>query len=77
MTEKPINNIDGGKVVLYKNRVEVQLKGETVWLSQAQMCELFDKNKRTVSEHIRNIFKENELSEVSVVRKSRTTAKDL
>ena len=38
------------------------------------MCELFDKNKRTISEHIRNVFKEGELREESVVRKFRTTA---
>ena len=57
-------------------QVEVHFEKETVWLSQAQMVELFDKNKRTVSEHIRNIFKEGELQEESVVRKFRTTADD-
>lgn len=58
--------------------VEVRLDGEqeTLWLNQAQMVELFSKNKRTVSEHIRNIFKEGELVEVAVVRNFRTTAKD-
>lgn len=73
---KKAQNIDVGKVVLYKSGLQVQLRNETAWLSQAQMCELFDKNKRTISEHIRNIFKENELTETSVVRKFRTTAKD-
>jgi hypothetical protein len=52
------------------------MENETVWLSQAQMCELFDKNKRTISEHIRNIFSEGELQEEQVVRKFRTTAPD-
>ena len=75
MNEK-IKPAASGKVVLYKTGLQVQLKEETVWLSQSQMCDLFDKNKRTISEHIRNIFKENELSESSVVRKFRTTAKD-
>ncbi|MFT7561194.1 MAG: prophage maintenance system killer protein [Flavobacteriales bacterium] len=56
--------------------ISVQLVKDTVWLTQSQMCELFDKNKRTVSEHIRNIFKEGELVEDSVVRKFRTTAQD-
>jgi prophage maintenance system killer protein len=56
--------------------LEVAFDEETVWLNQAQMCDLFDKNKRTVSEHIRNIFREGELDEDSVVRKSRTTAAD-
>lgn len=54
----------------------IVLENETVWLNQAQMAELFDKNKRTVSEHIRNIFKEDELVEEQVVRKFRTTAED-
>jgi len=59
-----------------KTHIEVCLENETVWLSQSQLCELFDKNKRTISEHIRNIFKEGELKEDAVVRKSRTTAAD-
>jgi hypothetical protein len=59
-----------------QTRIDVRLEDETVWLSQSQMCELFDKDKRTISEHIRNIFKEGELSEGSVVRKFRTTAAD-
>ncbi len=46
-----------------------------VWLTQEQMATLFDKNKRTISEHIRNVFKEGELSEEVVVRKFRTTTK--
>lgn len=57
-----------------RTRLEVRLEGETVWLSQAQLCGLFDKNKRTISEHIRNVFKEGELQDNSVVRKFRTTA---
>lgn len=57
-------------------RIEVRLFEETVWLNQSQLCELFDKDKRTISEHIHNIFNENELKEISVVRKFRTTAAD-
>jgi hypothetical protein len=34
-----------------QTRIEVRLQDETVWLSQAQLCELFDKDKRTISEH--------------------------
>ena len=55
-------------------QVEVHFEQDTAWLSQAQMVDLFEKNKRTVSEHIRNIFKEGELQEEAVVRKFRTTA---
>lgn len=54
----------------------VALDQDTVWLSQTQMSELFDKNKRTISEHIRNLFKDGELDEDAVVRKYRTTAND-
>lgn len=57
-------------------RFEVRLIEESVWLTQAQMSELFDKDKRTISEHIKNIFNERELKEDSVVRNFRTTATD-
>lgn len=57
-------------------KVEVRLLDETVWLNQAQMSDLFDKDKRTISEHIKNIFNEGELIEDSVVRNFRTTAAD-
>lgn len=55
---------------------EVRMEGETVWLTQRQMAELFDKNVRTISEHIRNIFREGELSESAVIRDFRITAAD-
>ena len=56
--------------------LQVQLDQETVWLTQKQMAELFDKDIRTVNEHLKNIFKEDELEEDSVVRKFRITAAD-
>ena len=56
--------------------VEVRLEGETVWLSQKQMSALFDKNVRTINEHVKNVFKEGELVEDSVIRKFRITAAD-
>ncbi len=59
-----------------QTRIEVRLLDESVWLSQAQMAELFNKDKRTISEHIQNIFKEGELYENAVIRKFRTTATD-
>ncbi len=49
------------------------MEEETVWLTQSQMGQLFGKDKRTISEHIRNIFSEGELDENMVVRKFRTT----
>ncbi|MDO7852563.1 virulence protein RhuM/Fic/DOC family protein [Hymenobacter convexus] len=59
-----------------QTQLEVQLDHETAWLTQAQMVELFDVSKKTVSEHIQNIFREGELVSEAVVRKSRTTASD-
>jgi hypothetical protein len=54
----------------------VRLEGETVWLTQAQMAELFQTTKQNVSLHIQNIFEESELAEISVVKESLTTAAD-
>ena len=59
-----------------KIKIDVRLEEETVWLTQAQLCELFQKSKATISAHIKNVFEEGELEENSVVRKFRTTAID-
>ena len=53
-------------------QLEVQLANETVWLSQAQMVELFDTTKQNVSLHLRNLFREEELSEETSVKDSLT-----
>ena len=70
-----------GEILIYQNqegniKIDVRLEEETVWLTQAQLCDLFVKSKTTVSEHIKNIFEEEELNENAVVRKFRTTASD-
>ena len=70
--------MDTGEILIYQNtdgniKIDVRLEEETVWLSQAQMCELFNKSKATISEHIKNVFDEGELDEKVVVRKFRTT----
>ena len=57
-------------------RIDVRMMDETVWLTQAQMAELFGKARNTVTEHIRNVFDEGELDENSVCRKFRHTAAD-
>lgn len=54
----------------------MRFEGETVWLTQQHMVELFQTSKQNVSLHIRNIFAENELHEDSVVKESLTTAAD-
>ena len=59
-----------------QTQVEVRLIDETVWLTQAQMAELFDKDKRTISEHIQNIFNEDELSSESTIRNFRIVQKE-
>jgi prophage maintenance system killer protein len=65
-----------GRVILYKNRLEVRLEQDTVWLTQKQMAELFQKDIRTINEHIRNVFKESELLSEAVIRNFRITASD-
>lgn len=57
-------------------KVDVPIDGETVWLTQKQMAELFEKDRKTITEHIQNIFKEGELVEKSVCRKYQHTAED-
>ena len=78
MAQTSING--GGEVAIYEApdgqiRLDVRLGQDTVWLTQAQMAELFDKKVRTISEHIRNVFKEKELDNSSVIRNFRITAK--
>ena len=70
--------MNNGEILIYQNpngsiKIDVRLEDETVWLTQAQLGQLFGKDKRTISEHIGNIFKEGELEEALVVRKFRTT----
>lgn len=69
-----------GEIIIYKAEsgpeMKVNLIDETVWLTQAQMAELFGKDRDTISEHIQNIYKEAELSQKAVTRKFRVTAKD-
>ena len=57
-------------------RLEVRVEDETVWLTQQQMAELFLTTKQNVSLHVNNIFREDELTENSVVKESLTTARD-
>jgi hypothetical protein len=57
-------------------RIQVRIEGETVWLSQKVMADLFQKDVRTISEHIRNIFDEGELQQAAAIRNFRITAVD-
>lgn len=65
------------KIVIYqtedgKTQLDVKLENETVWLTQAQMVQLFDSSKANVSEHIKHIYEDGELAADSTVRKFRT-----
>ena len=57
------------KTIDNKVSINVQIKDETVWLTQEQMAELFSKSKPTINEHIKNIYTEKELSEEATMRK--------
>lgn len=59
-----------------KTRIDVRLLDETIWLSQVQIAELFDKARNTITEHITNVFDEGELDKDSVSRIFRHTAED-
>ena len=73
--------MDNSEILLYQTedgqtKIDVRIENETVWLAQKQMVKLFQTTKQNVSLHIRNIFKEGELEENSVVKESLTTAAD-
>ncbi len=71
----------GGQILIYqteggRTKIEVRLEGETLWLNQAGLGELYQTTKQNVSLHIQNIYDEGELSEDSVVKEYLTTAAD-
>lgn len=66
------------QIIIYQTedgqtQVDVRLENETVWLTQAQMVEIYQSSKSNISEHIKNIIEDKELEEVVVVRIFRTT----
>lgn len=67
------------EIILFENqgvKLEVNVKDETVWLTQKQMAELFGKDRRTITRHIQNIYKDEELSENEVCSFFEHTAED-
>lgn len=63
---------NNGNIILYqtedgKSRIEVTLCNDTVWLTTDQMAELFQRNKSTISRHIKNVFEDGELQADKVV----------
>lgn len=72
---------DQGDIIIYqaedgKTKIDVRFVDETVWLTQQQLCNLYQTSKSNISEHIKHIFEEGELEPEAVVRKFRTTAID-
>ena len=70
-----------GDIIIYQTddgdtKIDVRFVDETVWLTQAQLVELFHSSKANISEHIKNIYEEGELEEVSTVRKFRTVRQE-
>ncbi len=68
------------EIILYQPdetlRLDVRVEDETVWLSQAQIVELFESSKSNVSEHLKHIFDSGELSKESTVRNFRTVRQE-
>ncbi len=65
------NSIEMYQTADGENDIKLQFDGDTLWLSQAQLSELFDKDVRTINEHIKNIFNEGELAQAATIRKFR------
>lgn len=79
--EHPNDKMPGSEMMIYTTedgltKIETTFDGDTVWLSADQMAELFQRDKSTISRHIKNIFSEGELVRDSVVAKFATTAAD-
>ena len=73
-------DVNQGEIVLYQPdeevRIEVRLEEDTVWLTQAQMVELFKSTKQNISLHVNNIFKEGELDRAATVKEYLTVQKE-
>lgn len=75
------DNTPKGEILFYQTddggtRIDVRLHDETLWLTQMQMAELFQKDKRTISEHIANVYDEGELAQEATVRNFRSVQKE-
>ena len=79
MPKKPLRPT--GEIILYptedgRTRVECRFSGETVWLTQALLAELYQKDVRTISEHLQNLFEERELEPEATIREFRTVRRE-
>lgn len=80
MQKQIFNKMEQGEIILYQPdeaiKLEVRMEDETVWLTQAQIVELFQSSKANISEHIKNIYEQEELEESSTVRDFRTVRQE-
>ncbi len=75
------NPLESGQLLVYaaedgQLKIDVRLEGETAWLTQQHMADLFQTSKQNIGQHLKNVFEERELSENSVVKNFFTTAAD-
>lgn len=78
---KKQNPNDSGEIIIYQSddglvKLKTRINDDTIWLTQAQLVELYHSSKANVSEHIKHIFKEGELTESATVRNFRTVRKE-
>ncbi len=72
----PTDETPKGELILYqtedgRTRIECRFEGETIWLTQALMAELFQKDVRTINEHLVNLYEEGELTREATIRRFR------
>ena len=77
----PIPQQPFGEILLYqtengRTRIECRFQDETLWLSQAMIAELFQKDVRTINEHLQNIYEEAELDAAATIRKFRIVRRE-
>ncbi|MCR1815354.1 hypothetical protein [Aliarcobacter butzleri] len=65
------DNLSSADIIIYeaidgKTKIETRVSNENIWLSQAQICELYGKSKSTISEHIKAIFEDEELDKIQL-----------
>lgn len=75
-----MESTNGNEIIVYQPdetlKLDVRVEGETVWLTQAQIVELFDSSKANISEHLKHIFESGELAKEATVRKYRTVRQE-
>ena len=76
-----MTDCNNSEILIYQSengvtKIDVKIVDDTVWLTQAQLCELYQTSKSNVSEHIKHIFEDGELDRSLVIRKFRTTGTD-